>query len=75
MTRVYMPEPEKKHPTDPLIDEVRAIRRALVEAAGNDLDTLAETLRAIEAKHADRVRNLQREGLRIGGRVRRSGGA
>jgi hypothetical protein len=39
---------------DPLIDEVRAIRRKVVEAAGHDLDTLFSQLREVEADYAAR---------------------
>ncbi len=40
---------------DPLIDEVRAIRRRLSERFGNDVDRLADHLKTIEKQHKGRV--------------------
>jgi hypothetical protein len=40
---------------DPLIDEVRAVRRALSERFGNDLDDLCDHLQTIERRYEGRV--------------------
>ena len=40
---------------DPLIDEVRAVRRALCEQFGNDVDRLCGYLRGLERQHPERV--------------------
>ena len=40
---------------DVLVDEVRAIRAALVEQAGGDLDALAQRLRALHHEFANRT--------------------
>lgn len=40
--------------SDPLIDEVRAIRREICAEFGNDVDRLAEHLKIIEREYADR---------------------
>ncbi len=37
--------------SDPLIDEVRAVRKALSEQFGNDVDELAKYLRKIGDEH------------------------
>ena len=42
---------------DPLIDEVRAIRRRLSERFDNDVKRLAEELRKQETLHKDRLVN------------------
>lgn len=42
-------------PGDPLIDEVRAIRRAISEQFGNDVDRLCDHLQELERKHPERV--------------------
>lgn len=42
-------------PADPLIDEVRRIRREICEAHGNDVDRLARHLSEFEKAFADRV--------------------
>lgn len=39
---------------DPLIDEVRRIRRTICERTGHDLDRLAAELRAVEQDYAAR---------------------
>jgi hypothetical protein len=46
-----------KTPTvsDPLIDEVRAIRRASSEHFGNDVDRLCDHLQELERQHGDWV--------------------
>lgn len=36
---------------DPLIDEVRAIRRAICDEFGNDVDRLVDHLREVEAEY------------------------
>ena len=40
---------------DPLIDEVREMRRQLIERFDGDLDRLAEHLREIERRYPDRM--------------------
>ncbi len=40
---------------DPLIDEVRAIRRAISEEFGHDVGRLCKHLRHLEEAHRDRV--------------------
>jgi len=40
---------------DPLIDEVRAIRRRIVADAGNDVATLCEQLRKVEGEYQQRI--------------------
>ncbi len=40
---------------DPLIDEVRAIRRAISEQFGNDVDRLCDHLQKLERQHPERV--------------------
>lgn len=52
-----MNERVPKHVGDPLIDEVRAIRRAILEEHGNDLRKLVDHLREIERQHVDRLVN------------------
>ena len=41
--------------SDPLVDEVRQIRRKICEAAGHDLDRLVEDLRRVERDYAARA--------------------
>ena len=43
-------EPREPRP-DPLIDEIRAIRRSIAEQFNNDLDQLVEHLRKIEKQY------------------------
>lgn len=50
-----MSDPAHTRLPDPLIDEVRAIRRAIFEECDNDLDTLVEQLRELERQHPERV--------------------
>lgn len=38
---------------DPLIDEVRAIRQAISEQYGHDVDRLCDHLQELEREHAD----------------------
>ena len=40
---------------DPLIDEVRAIRRSICDEFGNDVEKLVEHLRAVEAEYRTRT--------------------
>ncbi len=42
-------------PTDPLIDEVRAIRRAISEQFGNDVGRLCDHLQELERQHPERL--------------------
>lgn len=41
--------------TDPLIDEVRAIRRAISEQFENDVDRLCDHLQELQRQHPDRL--------------------
>ncbi len=41
--------------SDPLIDEVRAIRREISERYGNDVDRLCDHLRELERQHREWV--------------------
>jgi hypothetical protein len=41
--------------SDPLIDEVREVRRAVIGECGNDLRKLVEDLRKIERAEPERV--------------------
>jgi hypothetical protein len=45
---------DQAEPTNPLVDEVRRIRRRIVEQSGHDLDRLVAELRAIEHDFATR---------------------
>jgi len=45
---------------DPLIDEVRAIRRSMCEELGNDLHKLAEHLGTIEEEYRSRIGRFAR---------------
>lgn len=51
--------PESRQPeqpfSDPLIDEVRAIRQRISERFGNDVRRLAEHLKEVERRHRGRV--------------------
>lgn len=40
---------------DPLIDEIRAIREEMSRRVGNDVGRLIDSLKPIEAQHANRV--------------------
>jgi hypothetical protein len=40
---------------DPLIEEVRAIRRSICECFGNDVDRLCDHLQIVEQEYRDRV--------------------
>lgn len=48
------PSPTPPAP-DPMLDELRAIKTSISERFGNDPRRLAESLRELEARHADRV--------------------
>jgi hypothetical protein len=49
------PDHEEGVPADPLIDEVRAIRRAISEQFGNDVDRLCDHLQELERQHPERL--------------------
>ena len=49
------PDREGAVPADPLIDEVRAIRRAISEQFGNDVDRLCDHLQELERQHPERL--------------------
>ncbi len=40
---------------DPLIDEVRSIRKAISDQFGNDVDRLCDHLQQLEQEHTDRL--------------------
>ncbi len=42
-------------PPDPLIDEIRAIRKAISDKFDNDVGRLCEHLQEAEKKHPDRL--------------------
>lgn len=46
---------ECKAYADPLIDEVRGVRRAISEAFDNDVEKLCDYLQQIEEQHQGRV--------------------
>jgi len=48
-------KPDTTARPDPLIDEVRAIRRAISEEFGNDVDRLCDHLQECEREHPDRL--------------------
>jgi len=51
-----MAENERPPPReDPLIDEVRAVRKALSDRFGGDIDKLCDHLAEIESRYRDRV--------------------
>ncbi len=53
----FQPSPDREGaiPADPLIDEVRAIRRAISEQFGNDVDRLCDHLQELERQHPERL--------------------
>ena len=56
-----MSEPMHRFPlSDPLIDEVRARRRELLQSYGNDLDKLFKAIRQLEAQHPEKVVDRRR---------------
>jgi hypothetical protein len=50
-----MNEQKTEQPADPLIDDVRAVRRAISEEVGHDLQRLVVRLRAIEEQYSSRL--------------------
>ena len=46
---------DRKAQADPLIDEVRSIRKAISDQFGNDVDRLCDYLQQREAEHKDRI--------------------
>ena len=48
---------ERNEPTqgDPVIDEVRAVRKAIAEQFENDIDKLCDELQRREQEHPDRI--------------------
>lgn len=50
-----MQEPRDNIPPDPLIDEIRAIRKAISEEFGNDVERLCNHLREMEKEHPERI--------------------
>ena len=52
MTR---PDANNRGTTDPLVDEVRAIRRRICEEFGNDVEKLCDHLAELEQRHAERL--------------------
>ena len=49
------PDREGGQPADLLIDEIRAIGRAISEQFGNDVDKLCDHLQKLERQHPERV--------------------
>lgn len=52
---------------DPLIDEVRAIRKAISEESGNDVAKLCEHLRNMERDYAHRLVTTEQRLKKIAG--------
>lgn len=50
-----------KEPLDPLIEDVRKVRRELSRRFGNDVTKLCDYLQQVEAEHASRVVAPDRE--------------
>jgi hypothetical protein len=50
-----MTEPDELPEADPMIEEIRRIRRDISDQFGNDVRRLAAHLREFEARFADRV--------------------
>lgn len=48
------PTPNSPPTADPLIDEVRALRRTISDFYGNDVDRLYEHLRDVQCQYASR---------------------
>ena len=44
---------------DPIVEEVREVRRRIFEECGNDLNRLIERLKAAEANHKERLVTLE----------------
>ncbi len=47
------PNAQGRREPDPLIDEVRAIRRFISEESGNDVDRLCDRLQELERQHPE----------------------
>ena len=60
----------KEHPTyvDPLVDEVRKVRKAISETFDHDVDKLCDYFQHIEQQHQERVVKPVRGLLESGGR-------
>ena len=54
---------------DPLIDEVRAIRRSICDLFENDVEKLAEHLRGIEREYRERAGRFAGVPLKPGGEL------
>ena len=50
-----MIEGPSKQPSDPIVDEVRAIRSSICEAFGNDVDRLCDHLQEVEREYRERT--------------------
>ena len=50
--------------SDPLIEEVRALRRGISERFGNDVDRLCAHLREVQRQHGGRVVSRSAKGAR-----------
>ena len=50
-----MPNQDNQQQGDPLIDEVRAIRKAISDQFDNDVDSLCDYLQERERQHQDRL--------------------
>ncbi len=48
-------EPNEPTQGDPLIDEVRAVRKAIAAQFENDIDKLCDELQRREQEHPDRI--------------------
>jgi hypothetical protein len=51
---------------DPIVEEVREVRRRIFEECGNDLKRLFERLKAAEADHKDRLVTIEQVRQRAG---------
>lgn len=65
------PPPDQSQPADPLIDEVRSIRRAISDEHGNDVGRLCDHLRDVQRRYASRV--VRRQSAASVGAVRTQG--
>jgi hypothetical protein len=54
---------------DPLIDEVRAVRKAISDQFNGDIDHLYEYLRKLESQYKERVRSLSKSDRRRKGKA------
>jgi hypothetical protein len=55
------PTNDNSSPPDPLIDEVRAVRRSISERFGNDVNQLWAHLREVQRVHQARVVSRKRK--------------